>query len=398
MIILVIGIFLTIGPMLNLFSIQVPIQGYTTLISAKFIDSGTPIRSAGGYTVHMIKPQMSGFANLQVYKSSVLIGTFTCNAPYPSGPYIENWATMDNANLKLGFVCYTSANNYNPAMPSGSTYAIITLAVKSGASTPVTPTTSCTVSGGGSVSSGETIACANTNGCPGKMTCNSGTFSACVLDNPSCTGGGGGVVVNQICTAGQTQDCAVGSCAGIKTCLMPTSNAWGDCVQVDPSCGVCSNNCSSGQLQKAYPDCSCYTPTCTNTCPSDQSQRPYPDCSCYTLDKACTSACENGCVGEVKIDCTTTYGNCTLSGAKYCENGTLGSCIVLVLPSSCTTCSDEAQPVCAGNFNTYLNLCHLQTAGQIKLFDGKCPTDIQWLGMALILIALIWLVIVMLKW
>ncbi len=66
---------------------------------------------------------------------------------------------------------------------------------------------------------------------------------------------------------------------------------------------ACTNTCSGGQSQYAYPDCSCYTPTgtCTNTCPAGQAQMPYSNCTCYT-----PIAGTNNVTGPATVDAGST--------------------------------------------------------------------------------------------
>ena len=82
-------------------------------------------------------------------------------------------------------------------------------------------------------------------------------------------------------------------------------------IHVAGASPVCTAECPLGQVQSAYPDCSCHITVrdCPSQCPSGKLQRPYPDCSCYSENRTCTDG--------------TLYGQCSPNKPKICETGAL---------------------------------------------------------------------------
>jgi len=395
-IILIVGLFLTIGPMFNLFTI-LALSGYDTIIDHIAQTAKYPIQTTYGgttYTMFLTKSPtpttnvlVSVTANGSVIKtfsapltacsSASCVGYFGTTSPGFGGTYGEQ--VIPQA------VCFVNINNgpivilANPlyavgtSIVQGEVFCYSSLAVKIAITTPITPST-CQNS------------CGNLKQAPW----------------PDC-GCIAGVCANT-CPSGQSQraapDCSCYSTFCSNTCASGQSQKpYPDCSCITPAC---SNICGADQLQKPSPDCSCYSPSCSAGCASGQSQRAYPDCGCYNPTVACDSSCQSGCVGTIATNCTLSVCDQTINGKTICENGTLSGCLPTGTVPTCDatnqTCEATWAPVCGTNLQTYPNECMAGRNNVSILFGGACPRDIQWLGMALILIALIWLAIVMLKW
>jgi len=396
-IILIVGLFLTIGPMFNLFTI-LALSGYDTIIDHVAQTARLPIQKiyqGTEYTMFLSKSSTpTSNVLVSVTRNGTVIKTFT--APLTacsSASCVGYFGTTSPA--AGGFygepivpqaVCFVNINNgpivilANPLyglgtqIVQGEVFCYSSLAIKITA----TPTISTCQNSCGNLKQASwpdcgCIAgvCANT--CPSSQLQRAAPDCSCY--SPSC---------GNTCAAGQSQY-PYPTC----TCYTPPT--------------TCTNTCASGQSQNPYPDCSCVNQNiCSNSCPGGQTQRAYPDCSCYNPTVACDSSCQSGCVGTIATNCSLSVCGQAVSGKTICENGTLSGCLPIGTVPTCEdtnkTCEATWAPVCGTNLQTYPNECMAGKNSVSILFNGACPRDIQWLGMALILIALIWLVIVMLKW
>lgn len=99
-----------------------------------------------------------------------------------------------------------------------------------------------------------------------------------------------------------------------STCLGGKLQGYSICYPGDGTCGqqpICSNTCASGQLQKPYPDCSCYAP---DQCPTPATV------NCTTSDKCPgTQTCSNSVWGA----CLKTDEKCGQAEDKLLVYGAI---------------------------------------------------------------------------
>ena len=373
--ILAVGLFLTIGPMFNLFTI-LALNGYDTIIDHVAQTAKYPIQKnyqGTEYTMFLSKSSTpTSNVLVSVTRNGTVIKTFT--APL----------TACSSASCVGYFGTTS-----PA--AGGFYG-----------EPVIPQAVCFVN----INNGPIVILANplygvgTSIVQGEVFCYSSLAVKIAPAQPSTCQNSCG---NLRQAAWPDCGCLPSTCT--NTC--PT----GQIQRASPDCScyssspapilTCSNTCSSGQTQNAYPDCSCVTPSnvCSSSCSGGQTQRAYPDCTCYTPTLECGPSCTSGCVGLVTFDCTLSVCGNTVTGQATCSNGTLSGCLPTGEVASCDntnqTCEATWAPVCGTNLQTYPNECIAGKNGVSVLFGGMCPRDIQWLGIILVIIAIIWLLLVM---
>ncbi len=188
---------------------------------------------------------------------------------------------------------------------------------------------------------GDTLACADVNGCPYQRICEDGYWSSCQQVNPLCTPGeivdcepnADGFISKKTCNVcgtawgpcwcdpQETQSCTTSaSCPGIGTC---SGGGWSPCEQSNPTCIPGStHDCTLGDGNPGVEDCNscgdgfgtcrclagavyCYIEGVLGTQTCNTTTGLYEDCVCIS--------------GSTK-QCTTTSG-CT-AGVIYCNDGT----------------------------------------------------------------------------
>jgi len=376
-IILAVGLFLTIGPMFNLFTI-LALSGYDTIIDHVAQTARYPIQKSymgTEYTMFLSKSSnptanvlvsvtrngtviKTFTAPLTACSSASCVGYFGTTSPGYGGTYGE--PVVPQA------VCFVNINNgpivilANPlyaigtSIVQGEVFCYSSLAIKISTTTPTAPST-----------------CQNSCG-----NLKQAAWPDCGCISEACTNS---------CPSGQSQKAAP------------------DCSCYLTPVPTCTNTCSANQIRNPYPDCSCVNQNiCASSCPGGQTQRAYPDCTCFTPALACGSSCQSGCVGTIVSNCSLSVCDQAVSGQTTCADGTLSGCLPTATVPTCNateqTCEATWAPVCGTNLQTYPNECMAGQNSVSILFGGVCPRDIQWLGMVLIIIAAIWLLFVMLKW